>query len=115
MSKFIPGSDRVLITVVEQDKMLDGILLPDSSKEDMQAGVVLVVGPKVTQWVERDQVIFGPHAGMNIQIEGVPFRVMREGEIMGKVVSDVPISARTMCSADIGTAVLLDHLPEGSH
>ena len=85
MSKFVPGSDRVLVTVVEQDKMLDGILLPDSSKEDMQAGVVLAIGPKVTEWKEKDQVVFGPHAGMNIQIEGVPFRVMREGEIMGKV------------------------------
>jgi len=97
MSKFVPGSDRVLITVVEQDKMLDGILLPDSSKEDMQAGVILAIGPpsnwflrilsrfvQITFYKEKDQVLFGPHAGMNIQIEGVPFRVMREGEIMGK-------------------------------
>jgi co-chaperonin GroES (HSP10) len=83
--KFVPGFDRVLVTVVEQDKMLDGILLPEFSKDDMQAGVVMAVGLDVKQWKEQDRVLFGPHAGMNIQIEGVPFRVMREGEIMGKV------------------------------
>jgi len=85
MSKFIPGSDRLLITVIDQEKMLDGILLPDSSREDMQAGIVLAKGPKVTEWEEKDRVLFGPHAGINIQVEGVPFRVMREGEIIGKV------------------------------
>jgi co-chaperonin GroES (HSP10) len=87
MSKrFVPGSDRVLITVIEQEKMLDGILLPDSSKEDMQAGVILSRGPTCTEFYQQgDAVLFGPHAGMNIQIEGVAFRVMREGEIMGKV------------------------------
>lgn len=86
MSKFVPGTDRILITVVEQDKMLEGVFLPDSSKDDMQAGVILATGPLVSEFYrETDRVLFGPHAGMPIQIEGIPFRVMREGEIIGKL------------------------------
>lgn len=85
MSKFIPGTGRLLVKVIEQDKILDGIILPDSSKDDMLAGVVLSVGPEVTQWQTEDRILFGPWAGMQVQIEGVPLRVLKDGEVIGKL------------------------------
>lgn len=84
-ARFIPSGDRVLVSVIEQERMLEGVLLPDSAKEDMQAGLVVAVGE--SKFKPGDRVLFGPWAGKHIQLEGVPFRVMREGEIDGKVVS----------------------------
>lgn len=83
--KFMPCGDRILISVRDQERILEGVLLPDSSKEDMQAGVVMAVGSS-QELHEGDMVFFGPWAGKSIQIEGIPFRVMREGEIDGRVI-----------------------------
>lgn len=84
-AKFLPCGDRVLISVKDQERILEGVLLPDSSKEDMQAGMVMAVGSS-QELHEGDMVFFGPWAGKSIQIEGIPFRVMREGEIDGRVI-----------------------------
>lgn len=84
-AKFMPCGDRILISVRDQERILEGVLLPDSSKEDMQAGVVMAVGSS-QELHEGDMVFFGPWAGKSIQIEGIPFRVMREGEIDGRVI-----------------------------
>jgi len=108
-AKFIPLGDRILVAVIDQEKMLEGVLLPDSSKDDMQVGVVMAVGegvpctgpvlPPKTDRIEflryapiilqvGDKIMFGPWAGKDIQIEGIPFRVLRFEEIDGKVVTD---------------------------
>lgn len=83
--KFLPCGDHVLVTVIDQERIIEGISMPDSSKEDMQAGVIVAVGQS-QEFQEGDKVLFGPWAGKNIQLEGIPFRVMRAGEIDGKIV-----------------------------
>lgn len=85
MTKFVPLFDRVLICEFDQEHAIEGILIPDSARQDMKAGVVIAVG-EAKQVKEGDRVLFGPYAGMPIQIEGSPFLVMREEEIAGKVV-----------------------------
>lgn len=86
-AKFIPRADRVLVSVIDQDRMIEGVLLPDSAKEDALVGKVVAVGDSQGQeFSEGDIVLFGPWAGKNIQLEGIPFRVMTEGEIDGKIV-----------------------------
>ena|SRR5271155_4006149 len=98
-AKFIPAGDRYLVTVLDQEKMLDGLHLPDSSKDDMKAGIVAATAPTIflegtttrisgPRYQVGDQVLFGPWAGKEIQLEGVPFRILREEEIDGKVVDD---------------------------
>jgi chaperonin GroES len=86
-AKFKPCDGRLLISVIDQERILEGVLMPDSSKEDAQVGKVIAVGESQGQeFTEGDIVLFGPWAGKNIQLEGIPFRVMREGEIDGKVI-----------------------------
>jgi chaperonin GroES len=85
-ARFIPAGDRYLVSVVDQARMLEGVLLPDSTKEDMQAGIIMAVGRTAQEFKKGARVLFGPWAGKEIQMEGVPFRVMREEEIDGKVV-----------------------------
>ena len=84
-AKFLPCGDRVLVSVREQERLIEGVLLPDSAKEDMQVGIIVSVGEK-TIFKEGELVLFGPWAGKNIQLEGIPFRVMLEGEIDGKII-----------------------------
>jgi chaperonin GroES len=85
-AKFKPCDGRLLISVIDQERILEGVLMPDSSKEDAQVGKVIAVGESQGQeFTEGDIVLFGPWAGKNIQLEGIPFRVMREGEIDGKI------------------------------
>lgn len=84
-AKFVPCGDRVLVSVREQERLIEGVLMPDAAKEDMQAGVIVSVGSS-QEFAEGDLVLFGPWAGKNIQLEGIPFRVMQCGEIDGKIV-----------------------------
>jgi chaperonin GroES len=84
--KFIPIGDRVLVHVIDQQNILEGVLLPDSAREDAQLGLVVAVGDSKL-YAEGDKVLFGPWAGKEIQLDGTPFRVLREGEIDGKIVT----------------------------
>jgi co-chaperonin GroES (HSP10) len=86
--EFFPASDRYLVAVIDQEHMLEGVLLPDSAKKDMLAGKILAAGPQTVEYTKADFVLFGPWAGKEIQLEGVPFRLLREEEIDGKVVYD---------------------------
>lgn len=84
-AKFIPQGDRYLVSVIDQERMLEGVLLPDSAKEDIQIAIVVSVGNGM-KFTIGDRVMVGPWAGKNISIEGVPFRVVREEEIDGKII-----------------------------
>lgn len=87
-AKFEPNSDQVMVCIIEKEKVIDGVFIPDSSKDDMLAGIIMAVGASTSWAQEGDQVLFGPWAGKPIQIEGVPFRVMHEEEIIGRLKND---------------------------
>ena len=92
-----PLDDRVVVEPLEAEEVTSGgIVLPDTAKEKPQRGVVLAVGPgKLLDSGERgelsvavnDEVIFGKYAGSDIEVDGREVKVLRESEILAKVIN----------------------------
>lgn len=92
-----PLDDRVLIEPLEaEEKTAGGILLPDTAKEKPQRGKIIAVGPgKLRDNGERtplsvkigDEVLFGRYAGSEIKQGDKEYKVMRESDILAKIVS----------------------------
>jgi chaperonin GroES len=78
-----------------EEKTAGGILLPDTAKQKPQRGRVLAIGPgkllddgkreKVSVAV-GDEVLFGRYAGTDIQVERKEIKILRENDILAKVV-----------------------------
>src|SRR5438874_13752312 len=91
-----PLDDRVVVEPLEaEEKTTGGILLPDTAKQKPQRGRVLAVGPgKLTDKGERmavsvqkgDEVLFGRYAGSDIEVDRKEIKILREGDILAKVV-----------------------------
>ncbi len=91
-----PLDDRVVVEVLEaEEKTAGGILLPDTAKQKPQRGRVVAVGPgklldtgsRVKLSVTKgDEVIFGRYSGSDVNIERKEFKIMRETDILAKVV-----------------------------
>jgi chaperonin GroES len=91
-----PLDDRVVVEVLEaEEKTAGGILLPDTAKQKPQRGRVVAVGPgklldsgtRVTMSVSKgDEVIFGRYSGNDVNIERKEYKIMRESDILAKVV-----------------------------
>ena len=94
--KVRPLDDRVVVEPLEADeKTPGGILLPDTAKQKPQRGRVLAVGPgKLRDNGERaalsvakgDEVIYGRYAGSDIEVENRDIKILRESDILAKVV-----------------------------
>jgi chaperonin GroES len=92
-----PLDDRVVVQPVEAEtKTAGGIVLPDSAKEKPQRGKVLSVGPgRLLDNGERgslsiavgDEVIFGKYSGSDIEVDGKDVKIIRESEILAKVLA----------------------------
>jgi chaperonin GroES len=95
--KLRPLDDRVVVEPLEAEEMTaGGIVLPDTAKERPQRGNVVAVGPgKVLDSGERgqlsvaigDEVIFGKYAGTDIEVDGRDVKILRETDILAKVLS----------------------------
>ena len=91
-----PLDDRVVIEPLEaEETTAGGIVLPDAAKEKSQRGKVLAVGPgKLLDSGERspvgvvvgDEVLFGKYGGTEIEVEGKDVKILREADILAKVV-----------------------------
>jgi chaperonin GroES len=94
--KIRPLDDRVVVEPLEaEDKTAGGILLPDAAKQKPQRGRVVAVGPgKLNDKGERstlsvvkgDEVIYGRYGGNDVQVEGKDVKILRESDILAKVV-----------------------------
>jgi len=94
--KIRPLDDRVVVEPVEAEKVTSGgIVLPDSAKEKPQRGKVLAVGVgRLLDNGERgelsvsvgDEVIYGKYGGSDIEVNGEDVKILREGDILAKVV-----------------------------
>lgn len=93
VSKFRPLHDRVIVEVFEnkENKTKGGIILPDTSKEKPNFGVVVSVGNGAFQDGKRiemtvhagDKVIFGKYAGTEINdATGKKYLIMKESDIL---------------------------------
>ena len=95
--KLRPLDDRVVVQPMEAEtKTAGGIVLPDTAKEKPQRGKVLAVGPgRLTDTGNRgalsitigDEVIFGKYGGTDIEVDGLDVKILRESDILAKVVS----------------------------
>jgi chaperonin GroES len=95
--KVRPLDDRVVVQPIEaEETTAGGIVLPDTAKEKPQRGTVLAVGPgRLLDNGTRgelsvnvgDEVIYGKYGGSDIEIHGDDYKILRESDILAKVVS----------------------------
>lgn len=91
-----PLDDRVVVEPLAAEEMTaGGIVLPDSAKEKPQRGVVLAVGDgKLLDNGKRselsvakgDEVIYGKYSGSDVEVDGREIKILRESDILAKVV-----------------------------
>ena len=94
--KIRPLEDRVVVEPLEaEEKTPGGILLPDTAREKPQRGKVLAVGPgKLLDDGKRqpmsvavnDEVLYGRYAGNEVNVSGKDLKIMRESDLLAKVV-----------------------------
>ncbi len=94
--KLKPLDERVVVEPVEaEEKTAGGIVLPDTAKEKPQRGTVLAIGPgKLLDSGERcpvsvavgDEVLYGKYSGTDIEIDARELKILRESDILAKVV-----------------------------
>jgi len=92
-----PLDDRVVIEPQEAEETTSGgIVLPDTAKEKPQRGTVVAVGPgKLLDSGSRGQlavavgdvVIYGKYSGTEIEVAGRDVKILRESDILAKLVS----------------------------
>ena len=95
MASIRPLDDRVVIKVLDAEEVsTGGIVLPNSAQEKPQRGKVTAVGDgrmledgkRVSPEVRKgDVVIYGKYAGADVKVDGVDYKILREGEILAKV------------------------------
>jgi chaperonin GroES len=91
-----PLGDRLIVEATEEEEVTaSGIVLPDTAKEKPQRGRILAVGPgalndkgeRVALEVEvGDDVIYSKYGGTDIKLEGDEWLILRESDILAKVV-----------------------------
>jgi chaperonin GroES len=94
--KVRPLDDRVVVEPLDaEDKTPGGILLPDTAKQKPQRGRVVAKGPgKLRDDGKRselavgvgDEVIYGRYSGSDIEVSGKTIKIMRESDILAKIV-----------------------------
>jgi len=94
--KLRPLDDRVVVEPMEAEEVTaGGIVLPDSAQEKPQRGTVVAVGPgKLLDSGERgtlsvavgDEVIYGKYSASDIEVDGREVKILRESDILAKVI-----------------------------
>lgn len=104
-----PFGDRLVIKPVEEsDRTLGGLYKPDVARDKPQQGDVIAAGPgRLTESGELvpmrvrvgDRVLYGKYSGTEIDVDGVPHLVIRETDVLARVLTlhgyavDFPIPA----------------------
>lgn len=91
-----PLDDRVVVEPLDaEETTAGGIVLPDAAKEKPQRGEVIAVGPgRLLDSGERspvsvsvgDEVLFAKYGGTEIEVDSVEYKILRESDILAKVV-----------------------------
>ena len=94
--KLRPLDDRVVVEPLDAEEITaGGIVLPDTAKEKPQRGKVVAVGVgKLLDSGARgelsvgigDEVIFGKYGGSDVEVNGTDYKILRESDILAKVV-----------------------------
>jgi len=86
-----PLFDRVVIEPIREENIVHGIVLPETSQERPQIGIVVAVGDgenidsdKVGMKVSvGDKVLYNRYAGAEVKLEGKTYIVMRQIDVVG--------------------------------
>jgi len=92
-----PLGDRLIVETLEEEQTtIGGIVLPDTALEKPQRGQVVAAGPggRNAETGDRipmdvavgDQIVFSKYGGTEIRIEGSDFLILRESDVLAKVV-----------------------------
>ena len=94
--KLKPLGDRLIVQAIEEEQTTaSGIVLPDTAKEKPQKGKVLAVGDgKLDEDGKRipldvkknDEVLYSKYGGTDIEVEGKDIKILRESDILAKIV-----------------------------
>jgi chaperonin GroES len=92
-----PLGDRLIVKAIEEEETTaSGIVLPDTAKEKPQKGTVIAVGEGA--WdedgekripldvAEGDEVLYSKYGGTEIKVDGEDVLVLRESDVLAKVV-----------------------------
>jgi chaperonin GroES len=91
-----PLGDRLIVRAVEEEVTVSGIVVPDTAKEKPQRGKVLAVGDGKLEddgrripvdVAEGDEVVYSKYGGTEIVVDGEDLLVLRESDVLAKVVS----------------------------
>lgn len=95
--KIRPLDDRVVVQPEEaEETTAGGIVLPDSAKEKPQRGTVVAVGPGrlldngnrgTLSVAVGDVVIYGKYGGSDLEVDGNEVKILRESDILAKVLA----------------------------
>jgi chaperonin GroES len=91
-----PLDDRVVVAPLEaEEKTAGGILLPDSAKQRPQRGVIIAAGPgklldngkrSALAVTKGDEVLYGKYAGSDVKVGSKEYKILRESDILAKIV-----------------------------
>ncbi len=92
-----PLGDRLIVKAIEEEETTaSGIVLPETAKEKPQKGTVIAVGDGA--WdeegekripldvAEGDEVLYSKYGGTEIKVDGDDLLVLRESDVLAKVV-----------------------------
>jgi chaperonin GroES len=82
-----PLGARVLIQPLEQQsRTASGIILPETSKEKPQTGLVVAVGDDEDIKVKiDDKVLFAKYTGTEVKFDGIDYLLMDHSDILARV------------------------------
>ena len=95
--KLKPLGDRLIVQAIDEEQTTaSGLVLPDTAKEKPQKGKVLAVGDGKydedgekripLDVAEGDEVLYSKYGGTEVQIDGDDLLVLRESDVLAKVV-----------------------------
>ena len=94
--KLRPLDDRIVVEGLEAEEVTaGGIVLPDAAREKPQRGTVIATGPgKQLDSGNRgelsvgvgDEGIYGKYGGSDVEVDGDEYKILRESDILAKVV-----------------------------
>jgi co-chaperonin GroES (HSP10) len=77
-----PASDHLLVVDNPRETTIEGIAMPDNMRQqEMVFGTVIFKGPQALATKAEDRVCYGPYAGKTVVLEGIEFRLIKEGQI----------------------------------
>ena len=99
-----PLGDRVVVEPIEQDdRTASGLVLPETSKEKPQKGIVLATGPgardedgkRVPMDVSvGETVLFARYAGTEFKIDGKKLLILKESDLVAIIEAGEPVNKK---------------------